>query len=379
LDLADQIDESQLAWLRHVMPITEHICERVRERDHRGKRLACWTHIRMNQIPMFLALAEAGADVVLATCNVDSTDDAVAAYLARHGTTVYAWSGMSRDDYDEHLRLVRAFDADYLCDMGGELILAYGDRLPPVVGALEATTSGLTNLRGHDLAFPVFDWNSIPLKDRLENRFHVGNELWPVFCEITWLSLYGKKVLVVGYGPVGKGIAERARAMGAIVKVADLDPVRLIEARHHGCEPVSLEEGLRACQIVVTATGAEGVLRAPQLRRVQPGAVVCNAGHSNGEIDIDWLFGQPHQAMKAHIDRFDLGETHLYLLARGSLLNLAGSSGAAGADLFDHYIAVMVAGISWMFDGGAQGAPPGVQRYPAVLEEEIARLSLELK
>ena len=117
-----------------------------------------------------------------------------------------ARSLMTQADYDQHKQLVRAFDADYLCDMGGELSEAYLDREPNVKGALEATTSGLNVLRDHDIPFPVFDWNSIPLKDRLENRLYVGNEVWPVFSEVTWMSLFRRSVLVVGYGPVGKGI-----------------------------------------------------------------------------------------------------------------------------------------------------------------------------
>ncbi len=374
-----RIEEADLAWLRHVTPITERYCRELSRRDYRGKRLACWMHITFNTVPMLVALAECGAEIALGACNVDSTDDAVAAHLSARGIRVYGWRGMTRADYDQNMQLVRAFDADYLCDMGGELSVAYRDRQPQVRGALEATTSGLHLLRSHEIPFPVFDWNSIPLKDGLENRFHVGSEVWPVFGQITWMSLFRRSVLVVGYGPVGKGIAERARDLGAVVYVTDLDAVRQITAQHHGCIPVSLEEGLARCQIVVTATGVEGVLGEDQLRRAKPGTILLNAGHSNREIDIDWLYRQPHRRMKAHVERFDLDETHVLLLAKGSLLNLASETAAGGADLFDLYTAVMLRGISWLFDGGAEGAPPGVQPYPAELEQEIARRSVELQ
>jgi adenosylhomocysteinase len=378
--LSAQIEESEVAWLRFVTPITEHYCRQISQQNYRGKRLACWVHIRFNTLPMMLALVESGAEIVLGACNVDSTDDAAAAYLSKRGIEVYAWRGMNQADYDQNKQLVRAFDADYLCDMGGELSVAYLDREPPVRGALEATTSGLNVLRDRAISFPVFDWNSISLKDRLENRFHVGNEVWPVFSQVTWMNLFRRSVLVVGYGPVGKGIAERARDLGAMVYVTDLDPVRLIEAQHHGCAPVSLKEGLACCQIVVTATGVEGVLGEEHLRQARPGAVFFNAGHSNREIDINWLYRQPHQSMRAHIERFDLDGTHIFLLAKGSLLNLAGEAGGApGADLFDLYTAVMLRGISWLFDGGAEGANPGVQPYPSDLEQEVARLSVNLQ
>ena len=376
--LAAQLDEGQLAWYRYVSPITEHYARQIAQRDYRGKRLAYWGHITVQNIMMMVPLKQAGAEIVVGACNVDSTDDAAAAYTALKGITVYGWQGMSQPEYQENLALVRDFEADYLCDMGGELSVAYLDKVPPVKGALEATTSGLNLLKKHKLPFPVFDWNSIPLKDRLENRFHVGEGIWPAFSYVTGLGLFGRRVLVLGYGPVGKGIAERARNLGAIPHVTDLDPVRLLEARHHGCEVVSLEEGLARCHIIVTATGVEGVLGQEQLRQVRTGTILFNAGHSNREIDIDWLCRQPHQHMKAHIERFDIGATHLFLLAKGSLLNLAAGAGPHGLDLFDHYTAVMLLGIAWMFDGIPDDIPPGLQRYPAHLEREIAELSLRI-
>jgi len=377
-DLALQIDEGQLAWHRYVSPITEHYAQQIARRDYRGKRLAYWGHLTgQNLILMMLALEKAGAEIVLGACNVDSTDDVAAAYVVSKGIQVFGWQGMSQSDYQENLAIVRSFGADYLCDMGGELCVAYLDKTPPVKGALEATMSGLHLLRNHRLPFPVFDWNSIPLKD-LHNRFHVGDSVWPAFNYVTGMSLFGRRVLVIGQGPVGKGIAERARALGGIVHVTDLDPVRLLEAHHLGCETVSLDEGLACCQIIVTATGVRGVLRAEQLFRVRPGAILLNAGHSNREIDIDWLYQQPHQRMKAHIERFELGKTHLFLLAQGSLLNLAAGAGPYGIDQFDHYTAVMLLGIAWMFDGIPGDIAPGLQRYPAHLERAIAELSIKI-
>jgi adenosylhomocysteinase len=161
--------------------------------------------------------------------------------------------------------------------------------------------------------------------------------------------------------------------------VADLDPVRLLEAHHLGCESVSLEEGLSQCQIIVTATGTEGVLKEEHLRMVKPGAILFNAGHSNREIDIDWLYQQPHRRLKAHIERFEIGSTYLFLLAQGSLLNLAGGAGPFGIDQFDHYTAVMLKGIAWMFESIPENIQPGLQRYPEALEREIAEMSIRVQ
>jgi adenosylhomocysteinase len=375
-ELAAQFDEGQLAWYQYVTPITDHYARQIAQRDYRGKRLAYWGHIT-RQITMLLALKQAGAEIVIGACNVDSTDDVAAAYAVSKGISVFGWQGMSQSEYQENLAIVRGFDADYLCDMGGELCVAYLDKTPPVKGALEATMSGLHRLKKHRLPFPVFDWNSIPLKD-LHNRFHVGDSAWPAFSHVTGMSLFGRHVLILGCGPVGKGIAERARDLGAIVHVTDLDPVRLLEARHLGCDTVSLDEGIGRCQIIVTATGVEGVMSEEHLRQVKPGTILFNAGHSNREIDIDWLYQHPHQRMKAHIERFDIGKTHLYLLAQGSLLNLATGAGPYSSDQFDHYTAVMLLGIAWMFDGIPDNISSGLQLYPAHLEREIAELSVKI-
>jgi adenosylhomocysteinase len=379
LDLAAQIDDGELEWFHTVSPITQHVARDIAGRDYRGKRFAYWGHItRQNALCMLVPLREAGAEMAVGACNVESTDDAAAAYLVAQGIRVYGWQGMSRADYQENLALVRAFDADYLCDMGGELCVAYLDKAPPVKGALEGTMTGLHVLHQHTLPFPVFDWNSIPLKD-LHNRYHVGDTVWPAFSHVTSLGLFGRRVLVVGQGPVGKGIAERARALGASVYVTDLDPVRLLEGHHLGCETVELEEGLARCDIVATATGVERVLNERNLGRARPGAILFNAGHSNREIDIDWLYRQPHRRLKPHIERFDLGETHFYLLTQGSLLNLASGSSVHGIDQFDHYTAVMLRGTVWMFDGIPAEIGPGLQRYPAHLEREIAALSVRIR
>lgn len=378
IDLAKEIDAGQIEWFRTITPISNYYCRQIEQRDYRGKRFAYWGHItRQNTLSMILALKQAGAEVAMGACNVDSTDDAAAAYAAAQGVYVYGWRGMTLNDYRENLAIIRSFEADYLCDMGGEVCAAYVDKTPPVKGAMEATTSGLHVLKNLHLPFPVFNWNDIPLK-YLHNRYHVGDSIWPAFSFITSMSLYGRRVLVVGFGPVGKGIAERARDLGAMVYVTDLDPVRLVEARHLGLEPVELQEGLEHCQIIVTATGVEGILRRDQLSRLLPGSIIFNAGHSNHEIDIEWLYRQSHQRIVPHIERFDLEKTHLYLLGQGSLLNLSAGMPPHGQDQFDLYTAVMLLGTAWMFDGIPEEIQPGLQRFPIHLEREIAALSLKV-
>jgi adenosylhomocysteinase len=160
------------------------------------------------------------------------------------------------------------------------------------------------------------------------------------------------------------------------VSVAEVDPVRSLEALQHGLRVVPLDEGLQACSIIVTATGRDGVIGPDRLARIRSGAILANVGHGNREYDVDWLDRHPRQTVRRHIDRYVIGDRELYLLNRGSLVNLAGGAGLAVDELFDPFAAIILLGLAWILQGGAVGAAPGLQPYPASLEREIAELSL---
>jgi adenosylhomocysteinase len=373
--LASEMDLGLFAWHRHITPVTEYYCRSAEQSNHKGKRVAYWGHITFNVVPMLLALKTSGAEVIVGACNAESTSDVVAAYLVSQGIPVFGWQGMTEAERVGHLEQMLEFNAEYLCDTGGELCVTYANK--HVKGALEATTSGIHVLRQHDTKFPVFEWNTIALKDKFENRFHVGDGIWTAFNIVTGLGLFGKHVLVIGYGPVGKGIAERARTLGAIVHVADLDPIRSLESRHHGCNAVILEQGLQQAHIIVTATGVEKVLREEHFRQLKNGAMLLNAGHSGLELDTPWLYGQPFETMTKHIDRFTLNEKTFYLLTKGNLLNLAAGVGPQATELFDAYTAIMLRGLLWLMDGLPKDTRAGLQPYPAQLEKEIAELLLQ--
>ena len=309
-------------------------------------------------------------------CNPDSTNPRVVDYLARHGVEVFDGRREPRELYDETLRRFATGPLDAICDMGGELIEAATLAGTSVAGALEATTTGLHRIRPLQLTFPVFDWNGIALKDAIENRFHVGAETWPAFEGITGLSLFGRRILVVGFGPVGRGVAERARDLGAIVTVAERDPVRQLEAMHFGCQTAPLGAALADAEVVVTATGRDGVLGEAELSLCRDGAVVFNVGHSNREIDVDWLDRHERRTMKDHIERYVIGSRTLFLLNRGSMINLAFTGGSATSNLFDPFSGVIIRGLLWLLTGGAAGAAPGLQPYPPALEREVATVAL---
>jgi adenosylhomocysteinase len=371
--------EAALEWLRFIHPISEHFGAEVRRTDLSGKRLAGWMHLLPDSILTLMPFVEAGVSVRVGGCNPDSTDPRVVDYLTRHGVEVFDGRREPRVLYDGTLRRFATGPLDAICDMGGELIEAATIAGTPVRGALEATTTGLHRLRPLQLPFPVFDWNGIALKDAIHNRFHVGEETWPAFGSITGLSLFGCRVLVVGFGPVGRGVAERARALGAIVTVAERDPVRQLEAVHFGCRSLPLNAALADAEVIVTATGRDGVLGETELSLCRDGAVVFNVGHSNREIDVDWLDRHEHRSMKQHIERYAIGSRALFLLNRGSLINIAFTGGLTGSASFDPFAGVMIRGLLWLLTDGAAGIAPGLHAYPPTLEREIATAALAVR
>jgi len=375
LALADGVGAAEKSWWSVLLPVSMEVGRRVSSLDLSGATVSCFQHLTMVNAATMFPLMEAGARLRIAAVNPDSTDDVAAAYLAAQGAEVWAWSRMTNDQVGEGLEWLLSEPADAVSDMGGECIAALvgADSFP--AGALEATTSGLHRLAGLTIPFPVFDWNSIPLKDRIHNRHHVGLTAWPAFSTITGLALYGRSVLVIGFGPVGRGVAMTARSLGAAVSVAELDPVRALEAQHHGFPDVALGDGLASSSIVVTATGVEGVLGSDHLRRLPPNAILVNVGHSNREIDVDWLERQPCESIRPSIDRFTIDDRAVFLINRGSLVNLAPEAHGGIEEYFDPFAAIILHGLAWIVDGGAVGYPSGIQPYPQHLEGDIADLT----
>jgi adenosylhomocysteinase len=367
------VDSGELEWIAWTTPITTALGVEVAARDFAGRTVACRQHILGDTICIVTPLITAGARVRMAPCNPDSTDDRAAAYLASIGVEIRAHAGMSVVEQADALAWLASEPADAICDMGGDLIVAAAAAGHRPAGALEATTTGLHRLDGIDIPFPVLDWNGIALKNLIHNRHHVGVETWPAFTAITGLALYGREVVVVGFGPVGQGVALRARDLGANVTVVDLDPVRLVQAQHYGCRVASLADAARQANVIVTATGFDGVMGAEQLEQVADGAILVNVGHSDREIDVDWLDRHPRVEMRRHLDRYEIAGRRLHLLNRGSLVNLAPGLGIAAPQLFDPFAAIMLLGLDAILSGRTADLPAGVQRYPAELEARVAR------
>jgi adenosylhomocysteinase len=367
------MDAAELEWIAWTTPITTSLGTAVAAADFSGRTIACRQHILGDTICILAPLVEAGARVRVATCNPDSTDDGAAAHLASIGVEIRARAGMSSAELEESLEWLVSEPSDALCDMGGDLIAASAAAGHRPAGALEATTTGLHRLEGIEIPFPVLDWNGIALKELIHNRHHVGVETWPAFTAITGLALYGREVVVVGFGPVGQGVAARARDLGAVVTVVDLDPVRLVQAQHDGCRVADMADALRTASVVVTATGFDGVLGEQQMSDLADGAILVNVGHSDREIDVNWLDLHPSTPVRRHLQRYDLDGRRAYLINRGSLVNLAAGLGIGAPQLFDPFAAIMLLGLDAILTGQTADLPNGVQRYPRSLERRVAQ------
>ncbi|MEW6638834.1 MAG: NAD(P)-dependent oxidoreductase, partial [Actinomycetota bacterium] len=247
-------------------------------------------------------------------------------------------------------------------------------RLESVRGGLEATGTGIDRLSGLDLAYPVFDWDDVPIKQGLHNRHLVGLMAANTFLNVTGLSLYGKTVLVVGYGPVGRGTADAARAFGAAVEVCDLSPAARLAAAHLGFPTPSLESGLSRADVVFTATGHDGALPFEALSACKSGAFLANLGHTSGELPVAKLRECAVAAPRPFVERCEVGGKALYLLAGGAMFNLAAGPGDP-YDTFDLVSALLIEATGFLTTEGVR-YPPGLHILPEEVQDRAARLYL---
>lgn len=222
---------------------------------------------------------------------------------------------------------------------------------------MEATGTGIARLQQLRLPIPVLNWDDLEIKQGLHNRYLVGLMVWNTYLNTTHLTLYGRRVLVVGYGLVGQGIAHYARVLGAQVLVRDLNPVRQLAAIHEGCTAVVLADGLRESDVVITATGRERVIGAQEFPQLRDRCMLANAGHSNLEIDVPALRRFRTSSLGPALAEVYLGDRRIYLLAGGAMLNLAAGPGDP-YDAFDLTSALMLAGIEFMVRHHTE-YPPG--------------------
>jgi adenosylhomocysteinase len=366
-----------LEWVRRNMPRTRREVERLP--DLGALRLACSIHLDAKMLPFLLGIAERGAELFVTTCNPQTVREPVVATLGEQGIRAEATKGMSSEELQAVLRRAIDWGPTHFCEMGADLsrtrkaLEESGFGVPRIFAGLEATGSGINRLGEMNLPYPVFNWDDLPVKEGLHNRFMVGLSTWATFFNRTGLSLHEKRVVVLGFGSVGRGVADAARAFGGAVTVVDTDPARRTEAAYRGWPVAPLREALRRGDVVVTATGRPGVVSAPELEELPDGAILINVGHADDEIDRRHL--EPVDEPIPFLRRYLLGTKELFLFADGAMANLTAGEGDS-INAFDVTLAVLTRAVGFLarFPNGEADYPPGLH----ILPEEIWRPALEM-
>ena len=303
-----------------------------------GINMVVTVHLEAKTAYLCMVLKNAGANVVVTGSNPLSTQDDVAAALAEHGVGVFAWYNTTQEEYDQFLHHALDTKPHIIIDDGGDLVsLLHGERsdlAANVMGGSEETTTGVLRLRAlaaqGRLKFPMISVNDADCKHLFDNRYGTGQSVWDGIMRTTNLSIAGKTAVVAGYGWCGKGVAMRARGLGAHVVVTEINPIKAAEAVFDGYQVLPMAKAAAVGEIFVTVTGCNDVIRREHLEVMKPGAIMANAGHFDVEINkVDLLaLSSSTRTVRKNIEEFVMADGRkLYLLAEGRLVNLAAGDG----------------------------------------------------
>jgi len=366
------------------MPVLAAVRERfARERPLERRRVAACMHITAETANLVRTLQAGGAEVALCAANPLSTQSEVAAALvAAHGAEVLGSRGEGRDAYERHILELLAAAPEILVDDGAELIIAAHAAAAPdaLAGATEETRTGLVRLRAMEasgeLRCGVLAVNETLTERVFNDRYGTGQSTLDGLLRATNLLLAGRTVVVLGYGSAGRGVAARAKGMGAAVIVCEVDAVRALEARMEGFEVMSALAAARVGEVFITVTGAPDVLGREHFELMRDGAVLANAGHFDVEIslgDLDALASAVDEVLPL-VDEYHVGDRRLRLLAKGRVVNLAAGAGHPAA-VMDLSFAAQALSVESIARGEALAA--GVHAVAPAIDHEVARLKLE--
>jgi len=376
-----------ISWAERNMPVLTMIRREMAEsKPLKGVRVVAVLHVTKETAVLARTLLAAGAEVWLAASNPLSTQDEVAAALVEDGVHVYAWKGESEEEYFWCIEQVARSDPDIVIDDGGDLHVFLHERVPEiasgVVGGTEETTTGVIRLRALEraglLKYPVIAVNDSKTKYLFDNRYGTGQSTLDGIMRATNVLIAGKVVVVAGYGWVGRGIATRARGMGARVVVTEVDPVKALEAVMDGFEVMPMERAARIGDIFITATGNIDVIRAEHMLTMKDGVILANAGHFNVEISVDDLerMAISKRKTREHVTEYLLPNgKRVYLLAEGRLVNLAAAEGHP-SEVMDLSFSNQALAVKYLVEMGGS-LERRVYNLPSELDVAIARLKLQ--
>ena len=383
-----QNGRKRILWASQDMPVLQRVKQRfLKEKPLQGMRFSACLHVTAETANLVQALKAGGANVVLCASNPLSTQDDVAASLVQHDRIpTYAIKGEDNKTYYKHLRAALDHKPVITMDDGADLVsmehTAYTQLIPGLIASMEETTTGVIRLRALEkdkaLKIPVIAVNDAATKHLFDNRYGTGQSTIDGVVRATDMLIAGKRVVIAGYGWCGKGVASRARGMGAKVIVTEVDSVRALEAAMDGFEVMSMKDAAKIGELFITLTGDMHVIAKEHLRVMKDGAVICNSGHFDIEIDIKslkQLATKVEKDVRNFVDAYTLpGGRRIYLIGEGRLVNLAAAEGHP-ASVMDMSFATQALASEWAVKNRKK-LKAEVYEVPNAVENWVANLKL---
>lgn len=376
----------KIDWARAHMPVLEKIRTRLeKDQPFRGVSIGMCIHLEMKTAVLGQTFQAGGASVAITGSNPLSTQDDIAAALATSSVNVYAWKGVTPEEHRENLFQVLSHRPQILIDDGAELsVVVYTSKkelLGHVIGACEETTTGVHRYRAMEkdgsLKYPVIAVNDALTKFLFDSQHGTGQSALEGVMRATNMLIAGKTFVVAGYGWVGRGIALRAKGLGAMVIVTEVDPVRALEAAMEGYRVMSMGEAAKIGDIFITATGCKSIITKEHFQAMKDGVILANAGHFDVEIEVKQLrdMASAVRLARQNVEEFKMKDgRRLYLLAEGRLVNLAAADGHP-AEVMDMSFADQALAAEYLLENKGK-LQPKVYGMPVELDKEVARLWL---
>lgn len=376
------LGRQKIEWAKAHMPVLNGMAQDVKEKQAlKGLKFAVSVHLEAKTAYLAQVLAECGAEVYCTGSNPLSTQDDVAAALSESGVTVYATHACTPEEYHDHLCKTLCCKPDVMIDDGGDMMTILHEEHPEwaehLRGGCEETTTGVIRIRNRakagKLNFPMFGINDADCKHLFDNRYGTGQSVWDGIVRTTNLCVAGSTVVVAGYGWCGKGVAMRAKGLGAKVIVTEVNSVKAIEAVMDGFQVMPMAEAAKLGDIFITVTGCAGVVTVEHMLSMKEGAILCNAGHFDVEVDVADLRKAAKEtfAVRKNIEGFTLENgRHVYLLGEGRLVNLACGDGHP-VEIMDMSFALQFACAIRMAEVG-HTLKPDLYDVPADIDQEVA-------
>lgn len=378
--------EQKIEWVKRNCDLLRTLEQEFSEsKPFAGKKVALSVHLEAKTAYLCLVLKAGGADMYVTGSNPLSTQDDVAAALVKAGLEVHAWYNATPEEYERHIRSVLEVGPNIIIDDGGDLVTMVHKEMPHlipnIIGGCEETTTGIIRLeamnKAGELKFPMVRVNNAACKHFFDNRYGTGQSVFDGINRTTNLIIAGKIVVVAGYGWCGKGTAMRAKGLGARVIVTEIDPIKAIEAIMDGFDVMPMKEAAKVGDFFITVTGCDGVIDKEDFAVMKEGAILCNAGHFDCEIDMAWLKANAVECreQRKNIMGYKLPTGQwIFVLAEGRLVNLAAGDGHP-AEIMDMSFAIQALSAKYLVEHGTELKEKLID-VPEEVDKDVAKRKL---